>query len=182
MKKSVLLVLLMLILGGPVAAVTAKEIFVSGIVNGENQHRFDPKPSSSQYLRTKKGGFNISEYGARYYCMWDIIKAHPDTMYARVELFNPANRRVPIVEEGVITPSNDALYITTPPISDFKMLEIYQIKVFLYKDKNKAVMIDHLEQNIKSHIDTQDGQIIADRGFVTAAGEDINAALHKLNN
>lgn len=174
-------VLLLGIAGPAFAQGKIKEILISGIRTEEKQFQLDPQPEMSEYLITRKGGFYISEYGARYLCGWDIVKDRPKTIYVRMELQDPLDGTKPIVQEGEIEAKGQTLNIAFGPIKGLKMHELYTIKVFLYEDPEKTVEIDHLTQKIKSYVDTRKSKIVVDKGLVMNNGEKISKVLKTLN-
>lgn len=157
------------------------EIFVTGIRTEEKQFQLNPAPQSSEYLITRKGGFYISEYGARYLCGWDIVKDRPKAIYVRMELQNPADDTKPIIQEGEIESQGQTLNIAFGPIKGLKMNEFYTIKVFLYEDQKKTVEIDHLTQSIKSYVDTRKDKIVVDKNLVMGDGKKISKMVKTLN-
>jgi hypothetical protein len=149
-----------------------KEVLVSGIRSQSDQFLFDPKPRESEYLKTYMGGFNVSKYGARYYCLWDIVKdGRTDPLYVRMELQDPLKSKEPIIQEGIIEPGAKSLNIAYGPIAGLKMYGIYKINVYLYSDEAKTNLLDQLTQEIKSYVDTRKGRILIDDGLMTANGE-----------
>lgn len=167
-----LLLLIVFVFCSPfVSADTIKEILVSGVRSQSDQFLFDPKPQTSEYLKTFQGGFNISKYGARYYCLWDITKDRDKNLYVRMELDNPLDKKNPIVEEGVIESAAKSLHVAHGPIEGLKMYGSYRIKVYLYSDEAKTELVDQLTQNIKSYVDTRKNRLLIDNGLVTADGK-----------
>ncbi|MCC6759090.1 MAG: hypothetical protein IT395_05665 [Candidatus Omnitrophica bacterium] len=158
-----------------------KELFVTGIRTEDKQFLLDPQPETSEYLITRKGGFSISEYGARYLCGWDIIKDRPKTIFVRMELQNPLDANNPVVQEGEIDAKGQTLNIAFGPIKGLKMHELYTVKVFLYEDQEKTVEIDHLTQNIKSYVDTRKDKVAVDKNLVVGTGEKISKVIKTLN-
>ncbi len=154
-----------------VFAGTTKEILVSGIRSQDDQFLFDPKPQTSKYLKTFQGGFYVSKYGARYYCLWDITKDRDKNLYVRMELEDPLHKKQPIIQEGVIDPKAQSLHVAYGPIEGLKMYGSYRIKVYLYDDEAKAELVDELTQSIKSYVDTRKNRLLIDKGLVTADGK-----------
>lgn len=155
-----------------VSAGTIQEILVSGIRSQNDQFLFDPQPQTSKYLKTFQGGFYVSKYGARYYCLWDIITKDRDkNLYVRMELEDPLHKKQPIIQEGVIEPTAQSLHVAYGPIKGLKMYGFYQIRLYLYDDEAKTELIDQLTQNIKSYVDTRKNRLLIDNGLVTADGQ-----------
>jgi hypothetical protein len=156
-----------------------KEVLVSGIRSEKDQFLFDPKPRTSEYLKTYQGGFYVSKYGARYYCLWDIVKERHKSLYVRMELENPLNEKEPIIQEGVIELEAHSLNVAYGPIEGLKMYGNYRIKVYLYDDEAKENLVDQLTQEIKSYVDTRDKKMVVDGGIVTSTGEKIADVINK---
>ncbi len=154
-----------------VFAGTIKEILISGIRSQEDQFLFDPKPQTSKYLKTFQGGFYVSKYGARYYCLWDITQDRDKNLYVRMELEDPLHKKKPIIQEGVIDPKTQSLHVAYGPIEGLKIYGFYRIKVSLYSDEAKAELVDQLTQDIKSYVDTRKNRLMIDKGLVTADGK-----------
>ncbi len=185
MKRIIQQCFVVLLFAGMVSPVFAqgkiRELFVTGIRTVDKQFLLDPQPETSEYLITRKGGFSISEYGARYLCGWDIIKDRPKTIFVRMELQNPLDANNPVIQEGEIDAKGQTLNIAFGPIKGLKMHELYMVKVFLYEDQEKTVEIDHLTQNIKSYVDTRKDKIVVDKSLIMGNGEKISKVIKTLN-
>ncbi|MCB9771589.1 MAG: hypothetical protein H6754_03480 [Candidatus Omnitrophica bacterium] len=158
-----------------------REILISGLRLSTDPLHVDPDPQSSPYLLTRVAGFKVSEYGARYFCVWDIIKERDKTIYVRIELENAFNKSKPIIQDGIIGMNAQSLNVVFGPIPGIKMHQMYQVKVTLYNDEARIQEIDQLTQDIKSYVDTQDKDVKVDQSLTTNTGENIGVVLKNLN-
>jgi hypothetical protein len=147
-----------------VFAEDAKGSLVLGIRTKKGQSLSAPDPGKSNYLKTYEGGFVVSEYGARYYCLWDITRERDRRVYVRMEFENPADKGRPLVEESVIDPGKKSLYVATDYVQGLALDHQYLIKVFLYKDAEKKVLIDQLDQPVRSYVDMRNKKVTVKPG------------------
>ena len=180
-KTIILLILFCSLTVSVLADQTIREILVSGLRLPTDPLRVDPDPQSSPYLLTRVAGFKVSEYGARYFCVWDIVKERDKTIYVRIELENAFNQSKPIIQDGIIGMNAQSLNIVFGPIPGIKMHQMYQVKVTLYDDEARTQEIDQLTQDIKSYVDTQVKDMKVDQSLTTNTGEKIGVVLKDLN-
>ena len=142
-----------------------KEVLVSGI-QYQGSTRIDPRPAKTKYFKVYQGGFKISQYGARYWLLADIIQAVPGELWAVVECENPVEHDKPFVEEGPVKAGTKSFfYDGSGPILGLKMSAKYQVKVTLYDSKNKRRILDQLIQQIKSYVDTTGDTVLMAKGM-----------------
>lgn len=146
----------LIVAAGLVLGVTAKilaQTFIAGTYQ-QGSHVSEPNPAKSQYMKTKMGGFAVTETQAQYIVYVELTKAFDHPVHMKTEFENPLDKNHPLVEEADIKAGEQLLSLASGAVRGLRVDHSYSVKISLYQFSDRKNPIDVLKQNIKSYIDS----------------------------
>jgi hypothetical protein len=138
------------------------ETYVSGTYQ-QGHNATEPRPQKSKFLKTYTGGFAVSERGARYALLIDVITKRSKDYIIKAEYEDPSNKK-PIIQEGRLPHKDKSISLGTDYIKGLKIKKDYTVKVYLI-DTDTLQTVDTLIQKVRSYIDTTGDKVIILKGL-----------------
>jgi hypothetical protein len=124
-----------------------------------------PRPVTSKYFKTYRGGFRLTAEGAYYLLHADVIRDREKPLYVVVEFENPLDPQHPTRYDGPLGPKDRSINPSHGPVHGLRIYESYWVKATLYESKDSATPIDVFTQNIRSLVDTRGEQPVVYGGL-----------------
>lgn len=117
-----------------------------------------PDPATSEFLRTKGGGFavnlddNRKPESCRFSLLLTPVKSLVSPLYLQARFENPLGG-APLVADAVLQPGDREVLLTSPPVSGLRTRKVYRVDVAVYSDAARTQQVSTHTQYVQSFID-----------------------------
>jgi hypothetical protein len=128
--------------------------FVSGVWQ-KGHNITEPRPKSSEFVKTLDGGFFFVPIGAAYRVEIEVSPELAAPYFMQAVLENPEDRNKPFIEERVISKPEKHFTLAHGPIKGLRIYRDYRVQVKIFRRKGDSEPLDVLEQKVRSYVDTR---------------------------
>jgi hypothetical protein len=140
-----------------------REVYVRGTRTKESNVT-EPKPKEGKVFKTLHAGFAIHGKKAAYYWRGQITT--PGNYYVRIEYENPADKERPLVNDMELPERAVDVEFSSPDfVRGIRIYGDYKMKATFYGGRDMKVVIDKVEQTVRSYVDTTKEEVRVFKGL-----------------
>jgi len=123
-----------------------------------------PKRQVSEHLKVVNSGYWLNFQNGTmepiYEFTLSVLKPFSEKVYTRTTLENPLNQSAPFTYEHYLLPKEKSTKATHGPVYGVEANKTYILRYEVYKDENRTILVDKIEQRIQAFFDNTSGCIV----------------------